>query len=75
MIKASSHANITVEDIRNINVLMPKDDCEQEKIAIYFRNLDHLITLHQREQITENIIKNSLKKRIFEAERTYYGFQ
>lgn len=75
LIKASSHANITVEDIRNINVLMPKDDCEQEKIAIYFRNLDHLITLHQREQITENIIKNSLKKRIFEAERTYYGFQ
>ena len=48
LIKASSHANITVEDIRNINILMPKDDCEQEKIASYFSHLDHLITLHQR---------------------------
>lgn len=51
LIKASSHANITVEDIRNINVLMPTNDSEQEKIASYFSNLDHLITLHQREHV------------------------
>lgn len=48
---------------------------EQQAIGSFFRNLDNLITLHQREQITENIIKNSLKERFFEAERTTYGFQ
>ena len=48
LIKASSHANITVEDIRNIEVLLPKHDEEKKRINIYFENLDHLITLHQR---------------------------
>ncbi len=48
---------------------------EQKTIGQFFDTLDNLITLHQREQITENIIKSSLKKRFFEAERTYYGFQ
>ena len=48
LIKASSHANITIEDIRNIEVLLPKDKGEKEKINSYFDSLDHLITLHQR---------------------------
>ena len=48
LIKASSHANITVEDIRNIEVLLPKHVEERKKINIYFENLDNLITLHQR---------------------------
>lgn len=48
LIKASSHANITVEDIRNIEVLLPKRDEEKKKINIYFDKLDNLITLHQR---------------------------
>lgn len=47
LIKASSHANITVEDIRNIEVLLPKHVEERKKINIYFENLDNLITLHQ----------------------------
>ena len=46
LIKASSHANITIEDIRNIEVLLPKDKGEKEKINSYFDSLDHLITLH-----------------------------
>ncbi len=63
LIKASSHANITVEDIRNINILMPKDDCEQEKIASYFSHLDHLITLHQRKcEQTKKLKKYMLQK-------------
>lgn len=49
LIKASSHANITVEDIRNIEVLLPKQVEEREKINIYFENLDNLITLQQQE--------------------------
>jgi len=48
LIKASSHANITVEDIRNIEVLLPKNEKEKKKINSCFENLDNLITLHQR---------------------------
>lgn len=49
LIKASSHANITVEDIRDIEVLLPKDEVEKKKLNSYFFSLDHLITLHQSE--------------------------
>lgn len=48
LVKASSHANITVEDIRNIEVLLPKSVKEERRINIFFEKLDHLITLHQR---------------------------
>ena len=61
-------------DVESMGIYLPSL-FEQEQIGAFFKLLDNLITLHQREQITDNIIKNSLKKRIFEAERTYYGFQ
>ena len=61
-------------DVEAMAISMPSLS-EQGQIGEFFKQLDNLITLHQREQITDNIIKNSLKKRIFEAERTYYGFQ
>ena len=47
LIKASSHANITVEDIRQIEVLLPKNRDEKVKLNRFFENIDHLITLHQ----------------------------
>ena len=47
LIKASSHQNITVEDIRKIDISMPSSS-EQEKIGEFFSNLDNLIILHQR---------------------------
>lgn len=50
LIKASSHANITVEDIRNIEVILPRDKDEKKKLNCYFDNLDNLITLHLRKQ-------------------------
>lgn len=63
LIKASSHANITVEDIRNIEVLLPKHVEERKKINIYFENLDNLITLHQRElEKLKNLKKACLEK-------------
>lgn len=56
LIKASSHANITVEDIRNIEVSLPKDEIEKKKLNSYFCSLDNLITLHQRKY--EELQKN-----------------
>ena len=49
LIKASSHANITVEDIRKIEIKLPKNDVEYKKLERFFHDIDKLITLHQRE--------------------------
>ena len=48
LIKASSHANITVEDIRKIKINLPRSNEECDKIADYLYNLDNLIALNQR---------------------------
>ena len=67
--------SVRLEMISEMDIKKPPQISEQKQIAEFFANLDNLITLHQREQIIENIMKNSLKKRFFEAERTYYDFQ
>mgnify|MGYP004482305471 CR=1 FL=1 len=48
LIKASSHANITVEDIRNIKLIFPQNDGERKQISVFLNRLDQLITLHQK---------------------------
>ena len=44
----STFESLNSDNIKNADVLIP-DVAEQEKIGEYFANLDHLITLHQRE--------------------------
>lgn len=51
LIKASSHANITVEDIRKIEIMLPRSNDEILKINSFMENLDNLITLHQRKPV------------------------
>ena len=65
LIKASSHANITVEDIRNIEVLLPKNEDEKKKINSYFDSLDNLITLHQRKCEELQKIKKYMLQNMF----------
>lgn len=46
--KTGSQANIGIDSMKKyINIPIPEQD-EQKKIGDYFRNLDHLITLHQQ---------------------------
>ena len=65
LIKASSHANITVEDIRNIQLVLPKSDIEKKKIQNLFENIDNLITLHQKKLNKLKNIKKSLLEKMF----------
>ncbi|RGI11076.1 HsdR family type I site-specific deoxyribonuclease [Roseburia sp. TF10-5] len=46
-VEGGSVTNLYFEKLKNIEVSFPSIQ-EQEKIAAYFENLDHLITLHQR---------------------------
>nr|UWI49649.1 restriction endonuclease subunit S [Clostridioides difficile] len=65
LIKASSHANITVEDIRKIEVLLPKSFYEEEKISKYFNNLDNLINQNAQQLERLKNIKKALLEKMF----------
>ena len=54
--------NISFEEYVSVSILLPKIE-EQNRIADYFRQLDHLITLHQRElEKLKNLKKACLEK-------------
>ena len=42
---------INKDEIGKVEVFLPKNKNEQEQIGTYFKNLDHLITLHQRKDV------------------------
>ena len=54
---------VSYADLNGIDIEIPIEKSEQKKIASYFDNLDHLITLHQRElEKLKNIKKACLEK-------------
>ena len=58
----AKQTNLSVSDVMGFETYYPKYS-EQQKIGAYFRNLDHLITLHQRElEKLQNIKKSMLEK-------------
>ena len=56
--------NISFEEYTSISVLLPKIE-EQNRIADYFRNLDHLITLQQRKCESLKHVKAALLQKMF----------
>ena len=59
----TSYPAINSNDLADIDVNIPIDNLEQHKIGDYFRNLDTLITLHQRKlEKLQNIKKSMLEK-------------
>ena len=57
--------SISKSAMQNTEIIYPKSEREQAAIGDFFRNLDHLITLHQREENLEKIIIRSTKKWFF----------
>lgn len=73
-VEGGSVTNLYFEKLKNIEVSFPSIQ-EQEKIAAYFENLDHLITLHQHKLFcAKNVMKyittdiNTPKKEAIMAE-------
>ena len=48
--------NISTEDFFDIDLRVPKEKREQDKIGALFRDLDRLITLHQREYLLFEVL-------------------
>lgn len=55
-----SHERHWISTFAKFNVLLPKSSSEQKQIGLYFRNLDHLITLHQRKCEEQKKYKKAL---------------
>ena len=62
--KTTAFTTIGQEDIAECSGLFPKRE-EQEKIGIYFSNLDHLITLHQRKCDETKTLKKYMLQKMF----------
>ncbi len=56
--------NISFDEYTSIPVMLPRKD-EQDRIAEYFKNLDHLITLHQRKLDELNQVKKGMLQQMF----------
>ncbi len=66
LIKASSHSNITVEDIRKVNLYLPSSNSkESEKIGNFFKNIDKLITTNEQKLEKLKNIKTALLEKMF----------
>ena len=56
--------NISFDEYSTVTVLLP-DIKEQEHIADFFRNLDNLITLHQRKYDKLQVLKKAMLEKMF----------
>ena len=56
--------NISFDEYTSIPVMLPQKD-EQDRIADYFKQLDNLITLHQRKLDETRKLKKSLLQKMF----------
>ena len=65
MAAGSTFESVNSDVVKNADMVVPQDMEEQEKIGFYFQNLDHLITLHQRELEKLQIIKKSMLEKMF----------
>ena len=56
---------VSQKSLSGLDVVIPKNIDEQNKLADYFINLDHLITLHQRKLEKLRNIKKSMLEKMF----------
>ena len=61
----TSYPAINSNDLADIDVSIPLNGVEQHQIGSYFRNLDHLITLHQRKLETLKKLKKAMLQKMF----------
>jgi len=61
----STIKNLGLKTIRETEVLIPSNKTEQTQIGNFFKNLDNLITLHQRKYEKLGILKKAMLEKMF----------
>ena len=64
--------NISAEDFLDIDLSVPKDIVEQKQIGAFIRQLDNLITLHQRKFEKLTNVKKSMLEKMFPQNGSSY---
>ena len=64
----STRPYIGISAQQNLNIVLPKNHFEQEKIGTYFLELDNLITLHQRKYDKLKTMKKACLEKMFPKE-------
>ncbi len=64
--------NISAEDFFDIDLSVPKDIVEQKQIGAFIRQLDNLITLHQRKFEKLTNVKKSMLEKMFPQNGSCY---
>ena len=64
--------SISKSAMQDTNIVYPKSEEEQSKIASYFLSLDHLITLHQRKLEHTKDLKKSMLQKMFPKKGQLY---
>lgn len=78
-VSGTSHKRISRKNLEKINIMTPNID-EQRKIGLFFKDLDKLITLHQRKLEKTKALKCAYLSEMFPAEdesepkRRFAGF-
>ena len=76
----STRPYIGITAQQNLKIILPAEIDEQIRIGLYFRNLDHLITLHQRKCEQTKKLKKYMLQKMFPQngakvpEIRFYGF-
>ncbi len=65
VIESTGVPQLTVPQLAKYEISFPKSLDEEERIGTYFRNLDHLITLHQRKYDKLTNMKKSMLEKMF----------
>ncbi len=61
----STFVEVSGKQMANMDLMMPKSMGEQQQIGTYFKNLDNLITLHQRKCDTLAKLKKAMLQKMF----------
>lgn len=56
---------VKASELKSLELIMPTDMKEQMRIGVYFKNLDHLITLHHRKLEKLEQIKQAMLRKMF----------
>ena len=67
-LKTAIPMKINKDEIGKVDVMLPTSTDEQVQIGTYFRNLDNLITLHQRKVENLKRIKKAMLEKMFPKE-------
>ncbi|KRL83658.1 restriction endonuclease subunit S [Ligilactobacillus apodemi] len=64
-VTGSTFESINSNDVKNAITTVPQNKLEQQKIGTFFKHLDELITLHQRELDNLKVLKKTLLSKMF----------